>query len=108
MKLHKVKAAQIGSRVNSRHILIYEEPDGLYEGGQPADYTCGLLREDMARGFMKEDEAESVSSGFRRHQGVFQVGYATDFDFYHRSQESEFRKQKTENRKQKDKHWAVF
>ena len=83
MQLHNVQTALIGNAVDDCHLLVDEQPDSLHKGGQTSDNGNGLFRRNIARGSFKKDEAESISSGFNRRKGVFDVGYAADFDFNH-------------------------
>jgi hypothetical protein len=83
VELHNVQAALVGNAVNDRQLFVNEQPDNLHKGGELADYCRCLIRRNIARGSFKKDEAESVSSGFHRRKGVFDVGYAADFDSYH-------------------------
>ena len=99
MKLYQIQSAEVGNCIYLRQVLVNKESDYLYEGGQPADYFGGLIGKDVARGLVKKHEAKSIGPGFDRHQGVFQIGYAADFYFYHResgvrSQESGVRSRK--------------
>jgi hypothetical protein len=83
MKLYQIQTAQIGSRVDGIQILVDKQSDCLNERRQPVDYSGGLLRKNMARGFVEENETESIRPGIDCKLGVFKIGYAADFDFDH-------------------------
>ncbi len=83
VELHNVQTALIGNAVDDSKLFIDEQPDDLHKWWQLADYRRCLIRRNIARGSFEKDEAESVSSGFNRRKGVFDVCYAADFDSYH-------------------------
>ena len=83
MELNQIQATLISNSVDRCQIFVDKQPDRLDERWQKTDDGNGMVGRNIARRSLKKDEAESISSGFDRHQCIFPVGYAADFDFDH-------------------------
>lgn len=83
MELDNIEAALICNQVDRCRLFVDKQPDRLHERWQTTNNRGRVFRRDNTGRTLKEYEAESVSSGFDRHQCIFQISYAADFDSYH-------------------------